>query len=84
MIMGRKTQLTIIQKIFTSLDAIEEMDLKRLVAKSGLRWGTCKRYLEIIQAIQSQPMIDIKKTGHNYVLKLNGYLKEIDWSDVFS
>jgi len=60
----------IIERIFGELKQNEEKTITDIVKETKFHHNTVRGYLEMIEYIQSQPKLTLKRTGHSYLASL--------------
>ncbi len=69
--MMRRDPLEIIEQMFKILEKERQaMSINQIAKKTGLHNVTVKRYVKIIQTIREEPELDVIRTRHSIILRV--------------
>jgi response regulator of citrate/malate metabolism len=69
--MMRRDPLEIIEQMFKILERERQaMSINQIAKKTGLHNVTVKRYVKIIQTIRDEPELDVIRTRHSIILRV--------------
>ncbi len=67
----RRDPIEIIQEMFKILEKEHEaMSVNMIAKKTGLHNLTVKRYVELIEMIREEPTVEVIKTGHSVIVRM--------------
>jgi response regulator of citrate/malate metabolism len=67
----RRDPLEIIEQMFKILERERQaMSINQIAKKTGLHNVTVKRYVKIIQTIRDEPELDVIRTRHSIILRV--------------
>ncbi len=67
----RRDPLEIMQKMLRILEQEHEaMSINQIAQRTGLHNVTVRRYIRIIEMVNSEPRIDVIKTRHSIILRI--------------
>jgi response regulator of citrate/malate metabolism len=67
----RRDPLEIIQEMFKILEKQHEaMSINQIAKKTGIHNLTVKRYVELIEMIREEPTVEVIKTGHTVIVRM--------------
>jgi len=67
----RRDPLEIIQEMFKILEKEHEaMSINQIAKKTGMHNITVKRYVELIEMIRDEPTVEVIKTGHSIIVRI--------------
>jgi response regulator of citrate/malate metabolism len=67
----RRDPLEIIQEMFKILEKQHEaMSVNQIAKKTGMHNITVKRYVELIEMIKEEPTVEVIKTGHSVIVRM--------------
>ena len=67
----RRDPLEIIQEMLKLLEKEKEaMSINQIAKKTGMHNLTVKRYVELIEMIKEEPTIEVIKTGHSVIVRM--------------
>lgn len=67
----RRDPLEILEKMFEILEREHEaLSINQLAKRTGLNNITVKRYIRIIEMVRSEPDIDIIRTSHSIIIRV--------------
>ena len=67
----RRDPLEIMQEMFRILEKEREaMSVNQIAKKTGLHNLTVKRYVELIEMIREEPTVEVIKTGHTVIVRM--------------
>jgi DNA invertase Pin-like site-specific DNA recombinase len=75
----RRDPIEIIQEMFRILEKEHEaMSINQIAKKTGIHNITVKRYVELIEMIRDEPSVEVIKTGHTVIVRIqSGTVKRI-------
>ncbi len=69
--MMRRDPLEIIEQMFKILEKERQaMSINQIAKKTGLHNVTVKRYVKIIQTVRDEPGLDVIRTRHSIILRV--------------
>jgi response regulator of citrate/malate metabolism len=67
----RRDPLEIMQKMLRILEQEHEaMSINQIAKRTGIHNVTVRRYIRIIELVKSEPKIDVIKTSHSIILRI--------------
>lgn len=67
----RRDPLEILEKMFQILEREHEaMSINQIAQKTGLHNITVRRYIRIIELVKKEPKVDVIKTRHSIILRI--------------
>jgi response regulator of citrate/malate metabolism len=67
----RRDPLEILEKMFEILEREHEaLSINQIAKRTGLHNITVRRYIRIIEMVREEPRIDIIKTRHSIILRI--------------
>ena len=67
----RRDPLEILEKMFKILEKEHEaMSINQIAKRTGLHNITVRRYIRIIELVKREPNIDVIKTRHSIILRI--------------
>lgn len=67
----RRNPLEIMRKMLRILEQEHEaMSINQIAKRTGLHNVTVRRYIRIIELVKEEPMIDVIKTKHSIILRI--------------
>ena len=67
----RRDPLEIIERMFEILSKERDaLSVNQLAKRTGLHNITVKRYLKIIQTVKEEPELDVIRTGHSIIIRI--------------
>lgn len=68
--MTRSSQKKVLESIYSVLTENESKNISQISIESKIPNITIKKYLDLIEFIQSQPKLILERTGHSYQAKI--------------
>lgn len=73
----RRDPIEILEKMFQILEKEHEaMSINQVAQKTGLHNITVKRYIRIIELVRKEPRVDVIKTRHSIILRIEKKIRD--------
>ncbi len=73
----RRDPIEILEKMFQILEKEHEaMSINQVAQKTGLHNITVKRYIRIIELVRKEPRVDVIKTRHSIILRIEKKVRD--------
>lgn len=66
----RKDPLEIIEAIFKALEEGRPFSVNELAQETGMQNITVRKYIEIIETVRKEPMLEVIKTRHSIIIRI--------------
>jgi len=67
----KRDPLKIIEEMFTCLEEGRPFSINEMAKETGIHNITIRRYVRLIERVRSEPEIEVIKTNHSIILRIN-------------
>jgi len=67
----RRDPLEILEEIFKVLEEGRALSINQISQRTGIHNITVRRYVQVIETIRKEPQIEVIKTSHSIIIRVN-------------